>query len=124
MDAEHLKQMLRDMSYTVTDLSKEKFTFTLQSATLNIPLAAEISPSGNYIWLTVYLRNSSPTLNFEALLKMNADIQPNFFYITKSNKLMMASAMENRALSPDVVRRIVEKLIRDVTNTQSTWGTP
>jgi hypothetical protein len=122
MDSPSLKQMLATAGYDVTDLASNKFTFTKQSETLNIPIAAEISPSGNYIWLTVNLTNNRPTLNHEALLKENAKIQPMFFYITSSGRLMMATALENRALTKEVVLRVVEKLIRDVQNTSSIWN--
>jgi hypothetical protein len=121
MDAAALKQMLAGMGYEVKDLSPQKFTFTKQSETLNIPIAAEVSPSGNYVWLTVFVTPNRPTMNFEALLKENAKIQPNFFYITASDKLMMATALENRALTKEVVLRVVEKLTRDVQATNPIW---
>ena len=124
MDAESLKQMLTEMGYTVTDLNPTKFAFVQRTTSLNIPIGAEISPSGNFVWLTVNLGASRPTLNFEELLKQNGQIQPNFFYITSKNNLMMAMAMENRALNQDVVRRIVEKIIKDVQATQPVWGAP
>jgi len=124
MEAPTLKAMLAEMGFSVTNLSENKFTFVQQSTSLNIPIAAEISPSGNFVWLTVNLGPSRPTLNFEELLKQNGKIQPNFFYITSKNNLMMAMAMENRALNPTVVRRVVEKIIQDVQGTQPVWGTP
>ena len=124
IDATSLKQMLSAMGYTLTDLTAEKFEFTLKTSELEIPIAAEVSSSKNFIWLTVFLGKNKPTLNYEELLKQNFIIQPCFFYITGKENFMMGVAMENRGLTPAVVRRIVEKLSRDVQSTRPVWDVP
>ena len=126
LDTAGLRQLFSDLGYTLKDLDKDlgKFEFTVQSTEVEIPIAAEISTSKNYIWLTVNLGKNRPSLNHEELLKQNFIIQPDFFYITTKGNMMMGTAMVNRSLRPADVRRIVEKLLRDVQSTRPVWDVP
>lgn len=105
-----------------TEAGKEKFEFTVTKSGFDIPIGAEISPSGNYIWFTVFLGESgSDTLKHSNLLKENAKIQPNFFYITSKGSLMLGVATDNRGITPAVVKRITDKLAEDVGGTSKIW---
>ncbi|MBX3110739.1 MAG: hypothetical protein KF857_01915 [Fimbriimonadaceae bacterium] len=125
LDIAGLKTMVQGLGYETKDINKEpgkeKFEFVTKSANFNVPIGVEISPSKNYVWLTVFLGANSPTKKHEALLKENANIQPSFFYITSSGNLMMAEAMDNRGITAPIMKRCVEKLIKDVDRTSTSW---
>lgn len=123
--AAELKTLIEGLGYETKVLNseegKEKYEFTIKTADFNVPLGAEISPSKNYIWLTVFLGVSKPTHSFEELLKANGDIQPSFFYITKKGNLMMAVAIDNRQVTSAILKRNVDKISADVSSTSKTW---
>lgn len=125
LTAESLKTMSEGLGIEVkvlnAEVGKEKYTLSMKTTSLNIPVGAEISPSGNYIWLTVNLGNNSSTKKHEELLKQNGVIQPAFFYITSSGRLMMAHPIDNRSISPVVLKRCLDKIVADVDKTNAIW---
>lgn len=127
IDATRLKEMLIQMGYTVKDIGtgvgKEKYQVDMNTGGFNVPLGYEISPSKNYIWLTVNLgksKDSTSTVNAE-LLKENGKIQPCQFYITSKGLLMMGLAVENRGLTAAILRRHTDKITGDVSGTSALW---
>lgn len=126
LDAPKLKTVIEGLGYEVTYLNKEegkeKFQFKVTKSGFDIPIAAEFSASKNYIWLTVFLGASKPTLKFEEMLKQNFKIQPCLFYITEKGNLMMGIATDNRSVSPAVMKRNLEKLAEDAANTSELWS--
>lgn len=132
LDAASLRKTIEGMGYTCQDLStdpgKEKFQFSVDEGGFNIPIAAELSKSTNYIWLTVSLGPlpADPAAPL-ALLKENAKIQPDSFYVSNrdsANALMLGVAVDNRNASPDVFKRVIEKLSGDVSGTSTIWSKP
>ncbi|MBS1709939.1 MAG: hypothetical protein JSS65_14595 [Armatimonadetes bacterium] len=125
LDPNSLKAMVEGLGYEVkainTEPGKEKFEIPAKTANFNVPVAAEISPSKNYIWLTVHLGANSPTKKHEQLLKENANIQPSFFYITSKGALMMAQPLDNREVTAAIMKRCLEKIINDVDKTAASW---
>ena len=123
---QQLKDMLVQLGYDVKDLDatagKEKYSFTVERSGLNIPVAAEISANGNYIWLTVFCKEGAPSgdkaLN---LLKRNAEIQPTQFYVSKSGKIMAGLTIENREVNNAILRQRTEKIAEDVAKTKEDW---
>ena len=127
LDARQLKDMLTQMGYTVKELNtesgKEKYEVMIKTSSFNVPVAYEISASKNFIWLTAHLgspKDEYSTTN-AALLKQNGKIQPCQFYITEKGKLMMGLAVENRGITPAIMRRHTDKFTGDVNNTSSYW---
>lgn len=128
IDAAGLKAMIVGLGYEAKSLNdevgKEKYEFTVKTEGFDVPIAAEISPSKNYVWLTVFLgkapEDSSPKM--AGFVKRNFKIQPTMFYITDRGNLMMGFAMENRALNPAVMRRTITKLSADVSSTSDLWA--
>ncbi len=128
IDAPKLKEMITGLGYEVKTLNeevgKEKYEFTVKTEGFDVPIAAEISPSKNYVWLTVFLgkapEDSSPKM--AGFVKRNFKIQPTMFYITDRGNLMLGFAMENRSLTAAVLRRTVTKLSADVTSTSDLWA--
>lgn len=128
VDAAGLRGLIEGMGYEAkalnSDAGKEKYEFTLKSGGLDVPVAAEISPSKNLIWLTVFLGKAptdSTSPRFRRLLQQNFKTQPSMFYITDSGSLMMGMPLENRSMSAVVFRRWMEKLVADVASTKELW---
>jgi hypothetical protein len=131
LEANQLRDMIKAMGYETKDLvttpGKEKFEFKITKSDLDIPIAAELSSSKRYIWLTVYLGDTTKISDYasraDKILRANADVQPCQFYVTKSDKLMMGLALENRDLDAPFLRRNVEKVGDDVGRTKDIWST-
>jgi hypothetical protein len=125
LDAAGLKTAIEGLGYEVSILEKEagkeKYEFKIVTADLNVPMAAEISPSKNYIWLTVRLGDNRSDLKWEELLKNQAKVQPCQFYITTTNRLMFGVAIDNRAVNAAVLKRNVDMISKNVGETKALW---
>lgn len=130
LEAPQVRDMIKAMGYETKELNaeagKEKYEFTIEKSNLNIPIAFEVSPSKRYIWLTVYLGEVPKIKDFPAmadkLLRENGNVQPTQFYVTKSERLMVALALENRGpVDAAMMRRAFEKLSDDVAATKDIW---
>lgn len=126
LDAPALKALIDGLGYPTKNLSeekgKEKYEFQIKTGGFNVPIAGEISASKNYIWFTVFLGEPPKDAGrHTALLKENQRVQPNFFYITEKGSLMLAVAVDNRGVTPAIVRRVTDKLSTDVGKTSSIW---
>jgi hypothetical protein len=122
-----LKEKLQQMGFDVKTLSdkpgEEKYSVDHPGSVFNVPVGYEISPSTNFIWLTVFL-GKADSLDGEkslSILKENGNIQPSFFYITAKGNLMMGVGIENRGVTEAILRRHINKLVADVSKTSETW---
>lgn len=122
-----LKTMLQQLGYEVKDIEasvgKEKYSITMTTGGLDIPIALELSSSTKYIWLTVYLAMADASNGSKSfgLLQQNGLIQPSQFYITSSGKLMIGLPVENKAVSNAVLREKLDLLSSKVNSTKSYW---
>lgn len=125
LTAPELKKMAEGLGYDVKDLNsepgKEKYEVPTKTDKLNIPVSLEVSPSGNYVWLTVNLGNNAPTKKHEEMLKSNANTQPTFMYITAKGNVMAAHPIDSRQISPAILKRCLDKIVADVDKTTSIW---
>lgn len=127
IDRKQLRSMLEQLGYDVKDIvkdaGKEKYSSTFTRDGLDIPIGYEISPSESYIWLTVNLGDApdAASASNNALLKQNSKIQPSFFYITDSGRLMAALAVENRGVTNALIRLRSESLAANVGKTKEIW---
>lgn len=122
-----LKSTIEGLGYEVkvlnSEVGKEKFEFTLKTEGFNVPVGAEISPSKNYVWFTVFLgKPPTDVSKHTALLKRNQKVQPNFFYITESaGNLMMGIGVDNRGITAKDIKRVTDKLAKDVGDSAPDW---
>ncbi len=126
LDFNGLKSMVDNMGYTTKWLNqeagKEKIEIATKNASFNVPVGAEVAASTHYIWLTVNLGPPPKSVDKHTeLLKQNSAVQPDFFYITSKGNLMLAVPVDNRAVSPAVLKRVLEKLSGDVEKTAPYW---
>jgi hypothetical protein len=128
LDAAGLKGMIEGLGYEpkvlVSDPGKEKWEITVKRTDFTVPVALEISPSRNFIWLTCFLGDAPAESSSKnaAMLKRNAQIQPTMFYVSDKGSLMLGVAAENRALSAAILKRHLDKLVDDVVATSSLWN--
>ena len=122
-----LREMLVELGYEVTDIvkdaGKEKYSVKYSKNGLDIPVGFEISPSSSYVWLTVNLGEAPKEGNTKCLnlLKQNSKVQPTFFYITDSGRLMAALPIENRNITNAVLRLRAETVSDNVGKTKEFW---
>lgn len=126
IEPSQLKTVFENLGYEVkflnSEAGKEKIQITTTKDDLTIPVAAEVSASRNYVWLTVLLVSKIPEGEKATnLLKENAAIQPAHFYVTPSGRLMLGLAVENRSPAPPWIRASLDKLLRDVVQTRRLW---
>lgn len=127
LDGPKLKSMLDQLGYEVKTLDdtkgEEQYEFVIDRDGLKVSIAAEISPSTNYVWMTV-LFSSLPQIkgSAEDLLKANGKIQPSQFYVTEQGRLKMAIALDNRNITNAFFKTKAEKLWKDVSDTENTWA--
>lgn len=127
IDYDGLKAMISGLGYEVKETKLEKggftYEFTEKTDEFNVPIMAEISESKRYIWLTVTLGDlPKDTAKHANLLKHNANIQPAFFYVTKSNKLKIGLAIDNRGLTAPHLKRVIGLVVGGVTTTSEDWN--
>jgi hypothetical protein len=122
-----LKEKLEQMGFVVKTITqeagKEKYSVDHPGTGFNVPIGYEISPSTNFIWLTVNLGKAEDLTpeKSEEMIKENGKIQPSFFYITSTGLIMMAVAVENRGITAAILRRHIDKLVADVSKTSAVW---
>ncbi|MCC7433380.1 MAG: hypothetical protein IT363_01750 [Methanoregulaceae archaeon] len=127
LDHEGLKKMITGLGYEVKEEKLEDggatFEFVEKPEDFTIPILAEISASKRYIWLTVFLGDPPKDVaKHTNLLKHNAETQPAFFFITKSNKLKFGLAIDNRGLTSEHLKRVIGLVVEGVTSTGADWG--
>jgi hypothetical protein len=129
LESADLRKMVDNLGYTTKELgdpAKGKFEFKITKDTLDVPVAAELSASKRFIWLTAFLGDTtkSSSINTKALplLQKNADIQPSMFYVTSKGNLMIGLCLENRDLTPAILRWRIDKIVGDVVSTEKVWS--
>ncbi|MBS1714299.1 MAG: hypothetical protein JST30_08165 [Armatimonadetes bacterium] len=121
LTSDTLKKSLSDLGYETKDLNEKKVEIKITKNGFDVPIAAEISPSTNYIWLTVFLGTDVTDAKAGKLIRRNFKVQPSQFYVTEKGSLMMAIPVENRSMSNAVLRRALDKLSDDVVSTNEDW---
>ncbi|MDI9635703.1 hypothetical protein QPK87_13440 [Kamptonema cortianum] len=125
ISAAELRSMVTGLGYEVKDLSteegKEKFEFSVKTESLNIPLGAEISASKSFVWLTANLGEGGAKKNHLAYLKATGSIQPSMFYITSKDLLMIGLPIDNRGITPALLKARIEKITQDIESTSELW---
>lgn len=130
LDASALKKMMEGLGCELKALNeeagKEKWEFSNEKGGLTIPIAVELSASGNYIWMTVFLGSDMTDEKLRekgpGLLRGNFKVQPSQFYVTEKGNLMLGMAVDNRGVTSTWMRRCIDKVLADVADNQGLWG--
>lgn len=132
LDAVSLKKMVDGLGYTTKNLSSkpgdEQYEFEHETEAMDVPMVAQVSPSTNFVWLSVYIGKSQPlssanSTNFHKLLMVNADIQPCHFYVTESGGLYMAIGVDNRGITAQILKARITKIAEDCADNRDLWRT-
>jgi len=126
LDAKQLRSTLSQLGYEIKDLNteagKEKYEVKVTREGFDVYVAYEVSPSKNYIWLTVLLGDTPSESKSLAMLKQNSVIQPSMFYVSSTNKLMMGLPVDNRGLTNAILRQRTDSICEDVVDTSDLWS--
>ncbi len=131
LDANEVSKLVQGLGYELktlnSEVGKEKYEFTITKDGLDIPIAVEVSGSKNYIWFTVFFGEAPKAeeakgAKMHALLNWNFKVQPCQFYITDKGNLMLAFAVDNRNVTPPVLRRVIDKLSDDAARSKDAWA--
>ncbi len=127
LDSPALKAMVDGLGYETknigSEVGKEKYEFKVKTEGFDVPMAAEISPSKNYIWLTANLGATSEKTKYEAILRANGAVQPTQFYVNSKGLLMVAIPIENHGVTPAWMKKCIDKLGNDLTDQAEAWNT-
>lgn len=126
LSADELKSMLTNLGHEVkalnTEAGKEKWEFTVKTSGFNVPVGAEVSPSKQFIWLTVSLGPLKEQHDPKELLRLSGRVQPTQVYLSSKDTLMMAFAVDNRSVTPAVLKLRIDKLTGDVEKSSAVWN--
>ena len=121
-----LKELLVQLGYTPKEIvstpGKEKYEIKITRNGLDVPMGLEVSPSTNYIWLTVFLGKApSDSSKYFQFIKQNSKIQPALFYVTDSGNLMMGLPVDNRGINNALLKRYTEFIAGKVADSKNIW---
>jgi len=132
LNTEQLGKALENLGYKVEpirgkDGSTEAYKVTFETNGWNYTLIVEISPSGDFIWLTATLGQVNPgATSAEQLLKIlatNARIEPALFCIDeKSHILMMQMPINNKNVSQATLLRWINFFCKSIRDTKDVWS--
>ena len=99
-----LKELLVQLGYTPKEIvstpDKEKYEIKITRDGSDVPMGLEVSPSTNYIWLTVFLGIArSDSSKYFQFIKQNSKIRPALFYVADSGNLMMGLPVDHRGIT-------------------------
>ena len=125
LNAKQLRSTLTQLGYDVKDLNtkegEEKYEVKNTREGYDVFVAYEISPSTNYIWLTVLLGDTPSESRALLMLKENSKVQPTNFYVSSNGKLMLGLAIDNRAVDNAMLRTKSDKICADVVSSAALW---
>ncbi|HEV7689648.1 MAG TPA: hypothetical protein VGO52_02440 [Hyphomonadaceae bacterium] len=126
LDDAGLKTMLDGMGYETKALSKG-FLITYKRDTWSLYVQIVISPDGTKLGLNANLGDVAdlstvPAKKWLDLLVSNGKIDPAVFYVDETNKkLYLHRVLDNRGVTPAILRVQFEKFIGNITDTSDVW---
>ncbi len=120
----NLKSTLENMGFETKDLGADSYQITLNQGTI-VPMSVSLSKDESRIWLITFFGDRVlANLSSEKLIKL---LQSNWstgvsFFVLNGNKLEMLHPVENRNVTPVLLRKEIESQARSVANTESLWA--
>jgi hypothetical protein len=120
----NLKTTLENMGFETKDLGASTYQITLNQGTV-IPMSVSLSTDESRIWLITFFTDKALTsYSADKLIKL---LQSNWstgvsFFVLNGNKLEMLHPVENRNITPILLRKEIESHARSVTNTETLWS--
>lgn len=128
LDDAALKSMLSGLGYEVKEPGTTTYELALTAGGLNIPTRVFLSKSKTKVWLSVALMSKEDVekQSREQLLKLlqaNVDVGPSHFMID-NGMLKLKMAVDNRAITPAILRSELDYLTARVVETKALWSVP
>lgn len=128
IDDAGLKTMVTNLGYTPKDLGEGTLEIALTTTHLNIPTRMFLSKSKLKLWLSVTLALKDGVAKFtrddlQKILETNVDIGPAHFMI-EGGSLKVKLPIDNRGLTPAVLRKELDYLSARVDETRAVWQKP
>lgn len=120
----NLKATLENMGFEAKDLGADTYEITLNQGTI-VPISVSLSTDATRIWLvTLVGKKELSSYSSEKLIKL---LQSNWntgvsFFVLNQNKLQMIRPVENRNVTPVLLRKEIEGQARSVSTTESLWA--
>jgi len=112
------------MGFETKDLGSDSYQITIYQGTI-VPISVSLSSDESRIWLNTFF-GERILANFtsDKLIKL---LQSNWstgvsFFVLNGNKLEMIRPIENRNVTPVLLRKEIESQARSVSNTTSLWN--
>jgi len=123
---EGLKSYLENMGYTVKDLNDGHYEIFMDRKSDNIYITVELSGSLQKVWLTSYYgeltdREKADPKFLLTLAEKNAELQPTHFFVTKNGRLKIGRPIDNRAMTPSILHKEIDRLVEDIAGTRELW---
>lgn len=126
LDNTSLKSMLDGLGYETKPLSKG-FLVTSKVDTWTLYVQLVISSDGTKIGLNANLQSiddfaAVPAKKWLDLLVSNGQIDPSTFYIDREQKkLYLHRVVDNRSITPAVLRSQLDNFTNNIISTEATW---
>jgi hypothetical protein len=120
----NLKTTLENMGFEAKELSANNYEISV-NLSYKVYMAVALSPDESRIWLTTFFYDKSlSTYSSEKLIKL---LQSNWttgvsFFALDSTKLKMTRPIENRNVTPVLLRKEIENHARNVESTEALWN--
>jgi hypothetical protein len=127
LDNDSLKTMLDNMGYSPSPLSKG-YLIAIKQDTWTYNMQLVLSPNGTKLGINANLgKVDDPTAvtadQWRILLEKNGDIDPSAFYFDKDQgKLYLHRTLDNRDLTPAIIRDQVTNFCSNIHDTESVWA--
>lgn len=125
---EQLEEMIKGLAFETKLISKPEENsvgeFKVTKDNLNVFVTFETSPSKRFIWLTTYcgnLKAEATAAQLKSLLRLNASVQPVQAYLTKTDGVKFALALENRDMTPANLKWGIDKVVDSTVDNKAVW---
>jgi hypothetical protein len=125
LDDAGLKTMLAGLGHEVKETAPGIYDISITAAGLKIPTRAFLSKSKTKLWLSVALLKKEGVDkltqdDLRKVLEKNVDVGPCHFMI-EGGMLKMKMALDNRGLTPVLLRSEIDYLAARVGDSKATW---
>ena len=122
LSADDLSTMTQALGYTTTKNDKS-VTINYDEDNWKMSIDVDLSTDKTKVWLITYLVKTPfkyDSDDYQKLLKANNDIGPCAFCLSDT-WLTMDLALDNRNVTPAIMRREINYIVKQVKTTESTW---
>jgi hypothetical protein len=134
---ENLQTFLTNLGYEAKKLGEGAYQITIEQDDWTFRIKVSLSGNKEKIWMSTFLGEIADPSKVPAdvlvkLLAANHDIGPAHFYIcnckeckaTVAKRLSLEKSLDNRNVSPTLIRKEMEKFCATIRETEDLWDIP